>query len=400
MPIARVVLIVLDACGIGALPDAHLFGDQGAATIPHVANAVGGLQMPHCQRMGLGNITQIKGVPHADSPLASYGRMAEQSPGKDSTTGHWEMAGVILKEPFPLFPQGFPHDIVAEFERRAGVMTIGNCAASGTEIIEQLGEEHQLSGAIILYTSADSVFQLAAHEETIPLPRLYEICRIARDLLTGPFEVGRVIARPFAGKPGSYVRTAGRKDFSRTPPRDTLLDLLTNEGHKVLSIGKIYDLFAGRGINTVIKTSNNNEVMSEITRAVKEDREHQLIFANLVDFDQLWGHRNDEVSFGRALVAFDLQLGELLAVLHNDDLLVLTADHGCDPTIKSSTDHTREFVPLLAYGKTTRQGADLGTRSAFADLGSTIADIFDLPEVLDGTSFLSQLTGSKGEQNG
>jgi phosphopentomutase len=343
--------------------------------------------MPHTQSLGLGNIVPIMGIPPESHARGSYGRMAERSPGKDSTTGHWEIGGVVLDHPFPVFPDGFPSELVAEFESRAGLGTLGNCAASGTEIIERLGEEHLRTGAIILYTSADSVFQLAAHEELYPLPRLYEICRIAREMLVGPFDVGRVIARPFVGRPGSFVRTSGRKDFSRLPPHDTILDIIHNGGGRVLSVGKIYDLFAGHGVDTAIKTTNNSDVMRAVLTAVESDHDHQLIFANCVDFDQLWGHRNDERNFAHALEEFDIDLGRLLPSLRETDCLVLTADHGCDPTIKSSTDHSREYVPLLVYGKTLRSSVDLGTRACFADLGATVCELLGAPPPVNGVSF-------------
>ncbi len=391
MNFKRVILVVLDACGVGALPDASGYGDSGAATLPNVARSVKGLCMPHMERLGLGNIVAIEGIPSTPKPLASYGKMAEQSPGKDSTTGHWEMAGVILDEPFPLFPNGFPAELVREFERRAQITTIGNVAASGTEIIDRLGEEHLMTGAVILYTSADSVFQLAAHEDIFPIERQYNICSIARDILSGPYNVGRVIARPFIGSPGHFERTTRRKDFSRLPPSDTMLDLMVRSGRNVLAIGKIYDLFAGRGITAAVKTTNNAEVMAALLKSVRNDDQHQLLFANLVDFDQLWGHRNDETSFARALEEFDRELGVLLDALRETDLLILTADHGCDPTLKHSTDHTREYVPLLVYGRQARKGVNLGTRSTFADLGSTIADLFDLSDSMSGVSFLKSI---------
>jgi phosphopentomutase len=387
MSIERVIIIILDACGVGELPDAASYGDQGSSTIPNLSRSVGGLNLPTCQKLGLGNIVPIAGVEPSGSSLASYGKMAEKSPGKDSTTGHWEIAGVVLDKPFPVFSAGFPAAVVKEFERKAGVKTIGNFAASGTEIIERLGEEHLRTGAVILYTSADSVFQLAAHEDLYPLPRLYEICRIAREMLIGDYHVGRVIARPFVGKPGSFVRTSGRKDFSRVPPHDTLLDALKKNGKPVLSIGKIYDLFAGCGINSAIKTANNAEVMAAVSHAVSSDRKHKLIFANCVDFDQLWGHRNDEVNFAKALEEFDKDLSRLLPQLRDSDCLIITADHGCDPTQKHSTDHSREYVPLLVYGNQLAHGVNLGTRSTFADLGATVADLLGTPALPHGLSF-------------
>lgn len=391
MTAKRAIILILDACGVGELPDAAKYGDSGSSTLPHVAEEVGGLKMPNCQQLGLGNIVKIKGVAPSASPTASYGKMAEKSPGKDSTTGHWEIAGVILDQPFPVFPHGFPVELVSAFERKAGVKTIGNVAASGTEIIDRLGEEHLKTGALILYTSADSVFQLAAHEQVFPIERLYEICKIARDICRGPYDVGRVIARPFVGEPGAFVRTPRRKDFSRLPPSDTLLDLLVRRGDKVLSIGKICDLFAGQGISKTIKTATNAEVMEQLIAAVKSDQEHALIFANLVDFDQLWGHRNDETNFARSLEEFDLTLAGLLAALRENDLLILTADHGCDPTVKTSTDHSREYVPLLVHGRAVKGGVNLGTRETFADVASTLSDYFGLGAAFPGRSFYHEL---------
>jgi phosphopentomutase len=391
MPIERIIIIVADACGVGELPDAGAYGDQGASTIPNVAKMVGGLQLPNLQQLGLGNIVPIQGVPPASSPTGSFGKMAEQSPGKDSTTGHWEMAGIILDAPFPVFPDGFPKDVVEEFERRSGRKTIGNIAASGTEIIERLGEEHLRTGALILYTSADSVFQLAAHEELIPVPEQYRICEIARELLTGQYDVGRVIARPFVGKVGSFERTSRRKDFSRLPHSPTMLDLLQKAGKPVLAIGKIYDLFAGQGIDKAIKTANNREVMQATIEAIKSDSTHKLIFANCVDFDQLWGHRNDETNFAKALEEFDTDLGQLLPQLGKTDQLIITADHGCDPTQKLSTDHSREYVPLLVYGADIRGGVNLGTRQTFADLGATVCDIMGAHRPSAGSSFRTQI---------
>ncbi|MBD3258432.1 phosphopentomutase [candidate division GN15 bacterium] len=391
MQTTRVIIIVIDACGVGELPDAAKYGDTGAATLPHVAEAVGGLKMPVCEKLGLGNIVTIDGVPPADQPTAAFGKMAEQSASKDSTSGHWEMAGVIVEKPFPVFPDGFPVDLVRKFEEAAGVKVIGNEAASGTEIIARLGEEHLKTKKIILYTSADSVFQLAAHEDLYPLERQYEICRIARDLLTADYAVGRVIARPFIGQPGSFTRTAGRRDFSLEPPKDTILDLLNAESRQVLAIGKINDLFVGRGISSYLKTADNTEVMDTVRQAVRVDFEHELIFANCVDFDQLWGHRNDERSFARDLERFDKQLGEILPLMRENDVLFITADHGCDPTIKTSTDHTREYVPLLVYGPSLRGGVDLGTRSTFADLAATAAELMGVQADFAGRSFAQDI---------
>jgi len=391
----RVIIIVIDACGVGELPDADRYGDRGAATLPNVAAATGGLYMPNCESLGLGNIASIKGVrPRAagrQTAVGCFGRMAEKAAGKDSTSGHWEIGGVVLDKPFPVFPDGFPAALVKEFESRAGVRTIGNKAASGTQIIDELGEEHLRTKALILYTSADSVFQLAAHEELYPPERQYEICRIARDLLQGQYGVGRVIARPFLGKPGSFQRTAGRRDFSLVPPSDTVFDLVQANGFKTLSIGKIYDLYARRGFYASVEAKNNYEVMTRVLGAVREDQFHQIVMANCVDFDMLWGHRNDAKMFAKGLEDFDRQLGDLLIALRDDDLLLITADHGCDPTIKTSTDHTREYVPLLVYGRKIRKGVNLGTRETFADVACTVAEVFSLEHSLPGKSFLPEV---------
>ena len=390
----RVIILIIDACGVGALPDADQYGDIGAATLPNIAQAVGGLTLPNCQNLGLGNITDIKGVTQSTDdakPIGCFGKMAERSAGKDSTCGHWEIGGVVIDRPLPVFPDGFPTELVDRFETLIGIKTIGNITASGTEIIDRLGEEHCRTGAIILYTSADSVFQLAAHEEVIPLEEQYKICQTAREMLQGEFGVGRVIARPFLGKAGRFTRTTGRKDFSLEPPGQTILDLMLTGGFSTLSIGKIFDLFAERGFSDRVKAKNNTEVMDALIAAVRSDRDHDLIFANCVDFDMLWGHRNDVRGFAEGLVAFDIRLGELLPLLQEDDLLIITADHGCDPTLKHSTDHTREYVPLLAYGPKTTPGVNLGTRDTFADVACTVAEIFGLRHSFPGTSFLREM---------
>jgi len=387
----RLIILVIDGCGVGALPDAAEYGDEDAATIPNVARANGGLYMPVCMDLGMGNIVTIDGIPPAASPRAAFGRMAELSPGKDSTLGHWEIGGVIVDRPLPLFPRGFPSEIIKRFEREAGIKTIGNMAASGTEIIARLGEQHLATGELILYTSADSVFQLAAHEEVIPLSRLYEICETARNMLTGEYGVGRVIARPFAGPPGKFFRTSGRRDFSLVPPSRTFLDVLSKAGHATLAIGKINDLYAHRGITTAHKTASNAEVMAAVRQVIRFDHEHDLVFANCVDFDQMWGHRNDVRSFARGLEDFDSHLGRVLPYLREKDLLIITADHGCDPTLTDSTDHTREYVPLLVYGEGVVRGKNLKTRKTFADIAATVAEIFVRPNIFPGTSFLPEL---------
>ncbi len=389
----RVILLILDACGVGELPDAASYGDVGAATIPNVAHAVDGLKLPFLESLGLGKIAAIKGVSSEVSAHAAYGRMAEVAPGKDSTTGHWELAGYILPEPLPVYPNGFPSDLVERFEREAKVRTIGNIAASGTEIIDRLGEEHLRTKSLILYTSADSVFQLAAHEDLYPLPDLYRICRTARIVCSGQHQVGRVIARPFEGTVGNFKRTAGRKDFSRLPSSETLLDILVKNGRDVLAIGKIYDLFGGRGVTESIKAGGNDEVMRSLIDSAKNDTRHSLFFANAVDFDQSYGHRNDPNGFAKALEQIDSQIQELCSHLKENDLLIITADHGCDPTLTYSTDHTREYVPLLVTGKGVKPGMELGTRSTFSDVAKTILDCFMIPNTLPGNSFRSNLRG-------
>ena len=387
----RVVLIVLDSCGVGELPDAFKYGDQGSNTLVNTAKAVGELHLPNLQRLGLGNIASISGVESQKEPLASYGKMAEVSPGKDSTSGHWEMTGVILKTPFPVYPQGFPEELIKRFEKAIGTEVLGNKPASGTEIIKELGEEHLRTGKPIVYTSADSVFQIAAHEEKIPVPRLYEICQIARELLTGENGVARVIARPFVGKPGSFKRTDRRKDFSLPPPERTILDILREKKVKIIGIGKINDLFAGRGIARSIHTIDNMDAMDKLVQAMNEEKEG-LIFINLVDFDMVWGHRNDIQGFAKGLEDFDRRLKEVLGLLQIHDVLIITADHGCDPTT-TSTDHSREYVPLLVRGEILRKGVDLGTRRSFSDVSATLADIFKIQGTGKGESFWGEIYG-------
>jgi len=391
--IKRVILLIFDACGVGALPDADRYGDIGAATIPNIAAELGGLKMPNCEKLGLGNIVPINGIRPTEQPNGFYGKMTAKSVGKDSTSGHWEIGGVILRKPFPVYPNGFPKELVDKFEKKAGLKTIGNYAASGTEIIKQLGEQHIKSGEIILYTSADSVFQLAAHEDIIPLDRLYEICRIARGILTGKDAVGRVIARPFIGQPGNFTRTANRRDFSLEPLSDTILDKMNARNIPVVSIGKIYDLFAGRGFSKAVKTKNNDEVMAKVIDEMTKT-DYGLIFANLVDFDMLWGHRNDTPAFGKGLEAADVALNNLFDVLREDDLLIITADHGCDPTLKDSTDHTREYVPLLVYNRQMKSGRNLETRETFSDVASTLAEIFEIENIFPGQSFYEKIKKS------
>ena len=383
---SRVTILLLDGVGCGELPDAADYSDQGSNTLANLAKAVGGLNLPTLAAQGLGNITPIQGVPAQAHARASFGRMAEQSAGKDSTAGHWEVAGLVTDEPFPLFPHGFPPELVRSFEQAIGRKTIGNVAASGTEIIRELGEEHIETGCPIVYTSADSVLQVACHEDVIPPEELYRICQKARGLCAGPFCVGRVIARPFTGKPGSFKRTSGRKDFSCAPPLPTLLDNVKEAGLPVVAIGKVDDLFAGRGFTETLHSLRNAECL-RLTVETMEKTRTGLIFTNLVQFDMDWGHRNDPAGFAAGLAEFDVFLPNILNHLDQHDLLFITADHGNDPTTPS-TDHSREYVPLLALGPAFREGVNLGTRSTFADLGQTAAEFLKVKPTPHGTSFL------------
>jgi phosphopentomutase len=388
-PIRAVALVVLDSVGIGGAPDAGEFGDEGSATLQHVADAVGGLQLPNLEGLGLGNITEVRGVPPAAHPEGCYGSLIERSPGKDTTTGHWELAGVILERAFPTYPDGFPPDVIEAFEQATGTATLGNVAASGTEIIARLGAEHLATGAPIVYTSGDSVFQIAAHVDVIPLERLLEMCRIARDILRGPHEVGRVIARPFRGQPGGFVRTADRHDFSVLPPRETVLDEISQAELEVRGVGKISDIFAGRGLTSSRTTRSNADGIVALAEEVAAI-ERGLVFANLVDFDQSFGHRNDPAGYADALAEFDRGLPGIRAALGPDDVLMITADHGNDPTTPS-TDHSRERTPLLVVGDRVRGGVDLGQRASFCDVGATIAALLNVPTTTPGESFATRI---------
>jgi phosphopentomutase len=389
--VRRVIIIVLDSMGVGELPDAAKYGDEGSNTLPNTAKAVGGLSLPHMQELGLGNITPIEGVPPCDEPLGAYGCMAEASKGKDTTTGHWEMAGIYSARPLPTYPDGFPKDLIEEYERRIGRKTLGNYPRSGTVIVQELGEEHVRTGYPIVYTSADSVFQVAAHEKVIPIEELYRICQIAREILVGEHAVGRVIARPFIGEPGNFTRTERRKDFSLSPPEATLLDRLVAAGHPVMGVGKIEDIFAHRGLSRSVHSPNNMACVDQ-TLAYMKGSEGGLIFTNLVDFDMLWGHRNNPQGYAGGLEAFDRRLPEIKDAMVAQDILFLTADHGNDPTTPS-TDHSREYVPLLAYGSTVKPGVDLGTRETFADLGATVAELLGIEPLSFGASFAEELLG-------
>lgn len=380
----RVILIVLDSVGCGALPDARNYGDVGSDTLGNIARRVP-LSVPNLRRLGLARVASVNAVDPDPPPIGAFGRMAEASPGKDSVTGHWELAGLVLERPFPVFPNGFPRELIEEFERRIGRGTLANKAASGTAIIEELGQEHILTGKPIVYTSADSVFQIAAHEDVVPVSELYRWCEIAYDLAGRGMGIGRVIARPFVGATGAFKRTANRRDFALTPFAPTLLDVLKGAGRSVIAIGKIEDLFAGRGITAAVHTTSDDHGVDEILRAMSETASG-LIFANLVDFDTQYGHRNDVSGYAQNLERFDVRLGELLPQIRPRDLLVVTADHGNDPTTPS-TDHAREYVPVFLSGACVRPGADLGTRQTFADLGQTIAEVFGVGPLDHGTSF-------------
>jgi phosphopentomutase len=384
----RVIWIVLDSVGIGAMPDAAKYGDAGSDTLGNIAR-IRGLRLPNLCRLGLANIKPLDGFEPVASPAGAFGRCALASPGKDTTTGHWEMAGIHLAKPFPLYPHGFPREIVDEFERRIGRHTLGNKAASGTEVIKELGAEHMRTGSPIVYTSADSVFQIAAHEEVIPLWELYKICETARAILRGPHEVGRVIARPFTGAPGAFTRTPNRHDYAVAPPKGMLLDCLDDRNVEVYSVGKIFDVFLGRGIRDHVKTKNNADGMAKTVEALGLVS-NGLIFVNLVDFDQQYGHRNDVEGYATALEQFDLWLPKLLGKLNEADLVIITADHGCDPTT-SSTDHSREYVPLIVYGLKARAGVPLGLRQTLSDIGQTVAENFGA-SIGHGTSFLSSIS--------
>ena len=385
----RIFLIVLDSVGVGELPDAAEFGDEGSNTVKAAATS-GILNMPNMKKLGFFNIKGIDDM-YDDIPPAPeccVMRLAERSKGKDTTTGHWEIAGLTSEKPMPTFPDGFPKDFINEFSERTGRGILCNKPYSGTAVIKDYGKEHEKTGDLIVYTSADSVFQIAAHESIVPVDQLYEYCKTAREMLQGDLGVGRVIARPFEGE-WPYVRTSRRHDFSLVPPKDTMLDVLSRNGFDVLSVGKIIDIFAEKGITDFVRTVNNEDGINKTLEFMNRDA-NGLIFTNLVDFDMQYGHRNDPVGYANALNYFDLRLPELIAKLKDDDILMVTADHGCDP-VTPSTDHSREYIPLVIYGKKLKSGINLGTRSTFADIGATILDYFGLDITIDGTSFLGDI---------
>ncbi len=384
----RAILIVLDSVGAGELPDAAAYGDQGSDTLGNVARQVP-LAIPHLADLGLAAAATMPGVPVPEAPRAAWGRMAERSPGKDSVTGHWELMGLVLDRPFPTFPRGFPVDLIAAFEARIGRSVLGNVVASGTAILDTLGDEHCATGRPIVYTSADSVFQIAAHEAVVPVPQLYDWCHAAYDLAVVGRGLGRVIARPFVGSTGAYTRTANRHDYAMPPTAETLLDRLTQAGVPVTAVGKVGDLFAGRGISDQVPTASDDGGVDALVRLMAGDR-RGLLFGNLVDFDTKYGHRNDVAGYAANLERFDRRLPEILAALEDGDLLIITADHGNDPTTPS-TDHSREYVPLLVTARWMTRPASLGVRASFADVGQTLAAWFGLPPLPHGTSFLTAL---------
>jgi phosphopentomutase len=385
----RVVWIVLDSVGIGALPDAADYGDVGRNTLGHIAESRP-LKIPKLVRLGLANVAPLKHLSPVGAPMGAFGKGLTRSPGKDTTTGHWEMAGVWLDQAFPVYPHGFPREVIEAFEKQIGRGTIGNKPASGTQIIKELGEEHVRTGRPIVYTSGDSVFQIATHEDVIPIAELYRMCEIARKLLDGPNRVGRVIARPFTGKAGNFVRTPRRHDYAVDPPKPMLLDVLHERSVPVFGIGKIHDIYNGRGVENYVTTKNNGDGMEKLTAAVHE-RKRGLIFCNLVDFDMLYGHRKDVEGFAKSLEEFDALLNPFLSLLTDSDLLMITADHGCDPDLRwETTDHSREYVPILAFSPGSGGGVDLGVRDTLADMGQTIADNFG-GTIPHGKSFLGEV---------
>lgn len=387
--INRVILIVLDSVGVGALPDARNYGDEGSNTIGNISKSVGGLKLPNMEKIGLGNIEGIVGISRCESPSGCFGKSLEKSQGKDTTTGHWEIAGIILDRAFPTYPNGFPREVIDEFEKQIGTKTLANKPASGTAIIEELGAEHIKTGYPIVYTSADSVFQIAAHEDVIPLERLYEMCQIARDILAGEHGVGRVIARPFTGSDGNFKRTSNRRDFSLQPTRKTILNHIADSGMDVYAVGKIEDIYAGSGITKAVHTKSNMDGVDRTLDYIKEEG-RGLIFTNLVDFDMLYGHRNNIEGYANALIEFDNRLPEIVDSLRDSDVLIITADHGCDPTTPS-TDHSREYIPILVYGKEVKPGVNLGIRSTYSDIGKTIGELLNVETDNEGNSFAKDI---------
>jgi phosphopentomutase len=387
--IKRTILIVLDSVGIGEMPDAAKYGDVGSDTLGNVSKAVGGLKLPNMEKLGLGNIDGVKNIAKCENPMGSFGKCAELSIGKDTVTGHWEIAGVVLEEPLNTYPEGFSEDIIKEFESKIGRKIIGNKVASGTEIIKELGEEHIKTGSPIVYTSADSVFQIAAHEGVIPLDELYNMCQIARKMFVGEKAIGRIIARPFIGEPGQFTRTSNRRDFALDPFDKTMLEYIKEKGISVMAVGKIEDIYNKKGITDAVHIKNNMDGIDKTLEYMKENK-NGLIFTNLVDFDMLYGHRNDAVGYAKALVDVDNRMPEIISAMKEDDILILTADHGCDPTTES-TDHSREYIPVIVYGKRIKSGINIGVRKSFSDIGKTILDLLKIENNLYGDSFAKEI---------
>lgn len=383
--INRIILFVIDSVGIGALPDANNYGDMGANTLGNIIRTQNGINLSNLQKIGLGNIDNIEGLKPINNPIGAFGRSLQLSHGKDTTTGHWEMTGLYLSDPFNTYPQGFPKEIVAEFEKNIGRKILGNKPASGTEIIKELGEEHLKTGYPIVYTSADSVFQIAAHEDIIPLEKLYNMCKIARKIMMGNHAVARIIARPFIGDSGNFIRTSNRRDFSLNPPEKTVLDIAKTNGLDVIGIGKINDIFNGQGITEVIHTEDNMDGIDKTINCLRKDSKG-IIFTNLVDFDSKYGHRRDPVGYKEALEEMDKRLPEIFNNMKFNDIIIVTADHGNDPTFKG-TDHTREYIPILIYGNHIKNNVNIGTRKTFADIAATISDILNIPRTINGESF-------------
>ncbi len=381
----RVVLIVMDSVGIGQLPDAQKFGDDGVNTLGNIIKAYDDIEIPNLTKLGIGNVDGFEQVKEIDSPIGAFGKCAEVSQGKDTTTGHWEMVGLRVDEPFKTFPDGFPKDVIEEFESKTGRKVIGNKPASGTAILDELAQQHMKTGEVIVYTSADSVFQIAAHEEIVPLDELYKMCKIAREMMMGDNALARIIARPFIGEPGNFTRTSNRRDFSLDPDGDTILDNIKKAGQDVIAVGKIEDIFNGKGITEAIHTKSNMDGVDQTIEYMKKDNKG-LIFTNLVDFDSKYGHRRNVEGYKEAIEELDLRIPEVIDNLKDDDILILTADHGNDPTYKG-TDHTREYIPVLVYGKNVKSGVNIGIRNTFSDIGATVADILGAKLPSNGESF-------------
>ncbi|OFI07612.1 phosphopentomutase [Clostridium acetireducens DSM 10703] len=387
--INRVILIILDSVGIGELPDATEYGDEGSNTLENISRKLGGLSLPNMESIGLGHINGVKEIKKQNNVTGAFGKCAEMSKGKDTVTGHWEIAGLVLKKSLKTYPKGFPKDIIDEFKNKIGRNILGNKVASGTEIIKELGNEHIKTGYPIVYTSADSVFQIAAHEEVIKLEELYNMCKIARKMLTGDRTVGRIIARPFIGEKGDYTRTSNRKDFALDPFGKTMLDYIKESGSNVMAVGKINDIYNGKGITDAVHIDNNMDGVDKTLEYMKTNKKG-LIFTNLVDFDMLYGHRNNVEGYANALIEFDNRLPEIINEMEKEDVIILTADHGCDPTTPS-TDHSREYVPVLVYGENIKSGVNIGTRKCYCDIGKTVLDLLSVKNNLFGESFAKDI---------